>query len=646
MRRIFILITSLVTSFAMALSGLVFSPANAVDSVETVICGTGTYTKTTNGSVVTFSDANTCTGPLVIPEGVTAISQYAFGYGGSGVTSVSLPASLNQISSLGPFYGTGALTAINVAPTNAAFTSVAGVLFGLDGASATLIAYPANKDGSTYATPESVSFAEQSPTPVTNITYYAFQASKNLTTLDISEGVTTIMSGIAESATLLSTINLPDSYTQMIGMPFSGASGITSLHIGKFLTSIEPGTFYQTGNLNSITVDDDNPNYSARDGVLFDNGQLNQLKLHTYPSGKNEPNYIVPDDVTHIESSAFNSTKVKTLSIPKSVSNIGLGVFQNASALTSFTVAGDNDDFSAIDGVLFNKPPTKLIAYPIANTANTYAIPSGAEIIGNSAFMSASNLTSVVIPSSVSTFENSAFFCASLTKFYFLGNAPTSDPLTCLGGEPKAYVKNANASSFTLVDGKWNGLTVAISYTLTYTYNSATGGNTVASSSFATGDTPITLPTPSRTGYTFGGWYSNTGLTTKIGNAGANYSPTGTTFELGAYAKWTKNVKAAATVKPTVSGTAKVGNTLTAKNGTWTGSPTPSVTRQWYACKTAVTAARSTVPSNCTKISGATGKSLKLAKAQKGKYITVLVTGISARTTKTTSLAKSTGKVK
>jgi len=642
MRRISIVVTSL----AMALSGLVFSPAKASAPADgTYACGDGTYKITTVESVTTFSDAGTCTGDLVIPEGVTATKMYAFNDAPSQVTSISLPASLNVLGFVS-FYGTGSLTAFNVASTNVSFTSVDGVLFSLDGASATLFAYPANKVGSTYTTPTSVSFAEGSLTPVTKIDYYAFQASKNLTTLNISEGVTTIQSGIAESATLLSAINLPNSYTQMIAKPFSGASGITSLHIGKFLTSIEPGAFYQTGNLNSITVDADNPNYSARDGVLFDNGQLNQLKLHTYPSGKNEPNYIVPDDVTHIESSAFNSTKVKTLSIPKSVSNIGLGVFENASALTSFTVAGDNDDFSAIAGVLFNKPPTKLIAYPIANTANTYAIPSGAEIIGNSAFMSASNLTSVVIPSSVSTFENSAFFCAtSLTKFYFLGNAPTSDPLTCLGGEPKAYVKNANASSFTLVDGKWNGLTVAISYTLTYTYNSATGGNTVASSSFATGDTPITLPTPSRTGYTFGGWYSNTGLTTKIGNAGANYSPTGTTFELGAYAKWTKNVKAAATVKPTVSGTAKVGKTLTAKSGTWTGSPTPSVTRQWYACKTAVTAARSTIPSNCSKISGATKSTLKLASAQKGKWVTVLVTGTSTGTTKTTSLAKSTGKV-
>ncbi len=647
MCRFSILSTSLVTSFVMLLTALTASPAHSIDSVETVVCGEGTYKKTTVGSVVTFSDAGTCTGPLVIPEGVTTISQYAFGFEGSDVTSVSLPATLNQISSLAPFYGTGALTAISVASTNAAFTSVDGVLFSLDETIAKLIAYPANKVGSTYTTPTSVSFDGGSLTPVTTIAYYAFQAAKNLTTLNISEGVITIMSGIAESATLLSTINLPNSYTVMTAKPFSGAA-ITSLTIGKFLTSIEAGAFNQTGNLNSITVADDNPNYSSLDGVLFDK---DKLKLHTYPAGKNDFNYVVPESVTHIESSAFDSSKVKSVSIPSAVSTMGEGVFQNTSVLTSITVAAGNNDFSTINGVLFNKPPTKLIAYPLGSAANSYVIPAGVAIIGSSAFMSASNLTSVTIPSSVSTFEGSAFFCASsLTNVYFLGNAPSavgSSALTCIGPEPKAYVNNANANSFTpLVDGKWNGLTVAITYTLTYTYNSATGGNTVASSAFATGDTPITLPTPTRTGYTFAGWYSNTGLTAKIGNAGANYSPTGTTYELRAYAKWTKNVKAKATVNPTVSGTAKVGEILTAKNGTWTGIPTPSVTRQWYACKTAVTAARSTVPSDCTKISGAIGTSKKLASAQKGQYLTVLVTGTSTGTTKTSWLAKSTGKVK
>jgi hypothetical protein len=257
MRRISILISSLVTSFALALSGLVFSPANATAPADgTYTCGDGTYKITTVNSVITFGEARTCTGPLVIPEGVEATENYIFNYyADAKVTSVSLPESLYQMGHSG-FYGTGLLTEINVASNNAAFTSVDGVLFSLrpDGESASLYAYPANKDGSTYTTPTSVSFAGGSPIPVTTIEGYAFQGAKNLTTLNISQGVTTLGYGIAASSTLLSTINLPDSYTNMTGYPFGGAEGLTSLAIGAFLTSIPAGAFYQTGNLNSITL--------------------------------------------------------------------------------------------------------------------------------------------------------------------------------------------------------------------------------------------------------------------------------------------------------------------------------------------------------------------------------------------------------
>jgi uncharacterized repeat protein (TIGR02543 family) len=79
----------------------------------------------------------------------------------------------------------------------------------------------------------------------------------------------------------------------------------------------------------------------------------------------------------------------------------------------------------------------------------------------------------------------------------------------------------------------------ANTYVVTYSYNSATGGNSTATSSFTTGGSAIVLPTPTRTGYTFAGWFSDAALSTSIGSAGANYSPTGTTLSLNAYAKWT-----------------------------------------------------------------------------------------------------------
>lgn len=79
----------------------------------------------------------------------------------------------------------------------------------------------------------------------------------------------------------------------------------------------------------------------------------------------------------------------------------------------------------------------------------------------------------------------------------------------------------------------------ANTYVVTYTYNGASGGNSTSTDSFTTAGSPIVLPTPTKTGYTFAGWYSDSGLSSSIGSAGANYSPTGATLSLNAYAKWT-----------------------------------------------------------------------------------------------------------
>ncbi len=79
----------------------------------------------------------------------------------------------------------------------------------------------------------------------------------------------------------------------------------------------------------------------------------------------------------------------------------------------------------------------------------------------------------------------------------------------------------------------------ANTYVVTYSYNNATGGNSTSSASFTTAGSPIVLPTPTKTGYTFAGWYSDSALVNSIGSAGANYSPTGATLALNAYAKWT-----------------------------------------------------------------------------------------------------------
>ena len=49
----------------------------------------------------------------------------------------------------------------------------------------------------------------------------------------------------------------------------------------------------------------------------------------------------------------------------------------------------------------------------------------------------------------------------------------------------------------------------------------------------------VTLPKPTRTGYTFDGWYTDTNYTKLVGNGGAAYTPES---DIDLYAKWTANI--------------------------------------------------------------------------------------------------------
>jgi hypothetical protein len=80
------------------------------------------------------------------------------------------------------------------------------------------------------------------------------------------------------------------------------------------------------------------------------------------------------------------------------------------------------------------------------------------------------------------------------------------------------------------------------------------------------------------------------------------------------------------TVRPSVSGTAKVGEELTATSGTWTGG-VRSFAYQWQRCSTAGT--------GCTDVSGATGRTYGVRSADVGKVLQVVVTATNASGTTT-----------
>lgn len=126
--------------------------------------------------------------------------------------------------------------------------------------------------------------------------------------------------------------------------------------------------------------------------------------------------------VCAIDSSSFGTKTLTTLTIPNSVTFIGIpnwaeGTFTNCPALTNIHVASDNPVYSSVDGVLFNKSKSTLLQYPGSRTQTSYTVPNGVNTIGAMAFDGAAHLQAVSFPDTLSTICDSAFAgCTSLQK--------------------------------------------------------------------------------------------------------------------------------------------------------------------------------------------------------------------------------------
>ena len=102
----------------------------------------------------------------------------------------------------------------------------------------------------------------------------------------------------------------------------------------------------------------------------------------------------LPERLTTISSFAFTGARsLAAISIPASVTSIGTNVFSGTSSLQSFVVASSNMNYSVVNGALFNKNQSVLIAYPAANPQTSFTIPNGVTTISSTAFLGATNLS-------------------------------------------------------------------------------------------------------------------------------------------------------------------------------------------------------------------------------------------------------------
>ena len=103
------------------------------------------------------------------------------------------------------------------------------------------------------------------------------------------------------------------------------------------VTAIETDAFDGCDGLERIEVAAENPNYSSRDGILYNKGQTELLYVPRAIAGAVE----VPEGVTAIGAEAFlNCSRLTALTLPQSLTAIGERAFGDCTGLTTIRYSG------------------------------------------------------------------------------------------------------------------------------------------------------------------------------------------------------------------------------------------------------------------------------------------------------------------
>lgn len=325
-----------------------------------------------------------------ISDGVEKIELRAFD-GVENCEKIHIPKSVNYIESYAFDY-VGKLKEFIVSEDNMHYSSENGVLFNKN--KTELIKCPRGKTG-TYTIPNSVEYLTKSafsfcsldsinlPSNLESIEDDVFSVCKELTSITIPEGVTAIGNMAFLYCEKLVSVNLPNSLERIGEESFSGCNSLEQIYIPANVMYIDPIAFWYSDNIKEFVVSEENKAYSSTDdGLLLDKSKT---KLLNIPSAK------------------------RVCYVPAYIKEI----VASGGSLDSFVVSEENENYSSIDGVLFDKMRKVLIKCP-PKKAGCYTIPDSVCEISKYAFHN-SKLKSITIPASVFSIEDRAiYYCEKL----------------------------------------------------------------------------------------------------------------------------------------------------------------------------------------------------------------------------------------
>lgn len=119
--------------------------------------------------------------------------------------------------------------------------------------------------------------------------------------------------------------------------------------------------------------------------------------------------------VTEIDAKAFRAVHPEKITIPASIEYISAdNPFAPCMSVKEIVVDDKNENYCAVDGVLYSKDMKKLLFYPNKKSVKSFNIPDGVEEVGIAA-ISETELEEITLPDSLSVIDRHSFsFNASL----------------------------------------------------------------------------------------------------------------------------------------------------------------------------------------------------------------------------------------
>lgn len=329
---------------------------------------------------------------IVLNEGITYIDgEMLYGIVDNGdhsysaryipnVTTINIPASVIDIDSYA-FDGLYNLTEITVDEDNEHFISLDGVLYSAD--MTDLLAYPGEYSATTYEIPEGVQYM------------FTEISNTHLDELVLPESLirASMISGMMTKVTFKSM----DTYIN----EWPGAIAETAIIYGYEGSTAQDyaekynRTFVSMGQLPERVIESgtcgDNVTWELTNyGVLTIDG-TGDMYQYGYYYDENEQQVF---RATPWESYADDIIKI----------NIGAGITYvceysvDVYSLEEFNVDEANTEYCDVDGVLYNKAVTYMIAYPFCYSASEFVAPETVEHIN---YIGSYNLRKVILPESV-----------------------------------------------------------------------------------------------------------------------------------------------------------------------------------------------------------------------------------------------------